>query len=269
LSRAQTVQPVVENRGRGTLVALLASLALHGLGALLLSRMEREAPAPVQKPLELVVVEVEPPKPPPPPEPVKEPEPPKPEPVKVAPKPAPKPPPVQVAEAQKPPPPPSDAPPPPNDTPPPEQPPKPAPLVVGISMSSTSSAGSFAAPVGNTLYGKTADRPTDPDKVQAYSAPKYTPLYQVDQQPRVLVDPKVPYPEEARRAGMEGSVVLAITIDPEGKVVAAKVVKGNLGYGLDEAALKGIRAFHFSPATKNGEPVSTTINFTYTFLLDD
>ncbi|MCI0573165.1 MAG: energy transducer TonB, partial [Myxococcaceae bacterium] len=29
-----------------------------------------------------------------------------------------------------------------------------------------------------------------------------------------------------------------------------------------------IRDFRFSPATKGGEPVSTTMNYTYTFLLD-
>jgi protein TonB len=255
---------VVEPWGRGTLVAVGASLALHAVGALWLAGRERPVAPPPQAPVELMMVEVEAP-PPPPPEPPKAPEPP-PEPVKA--RPAPKPPPVKVAEAEKPPPPPQDAPPPPNDAPPPEPSAKPPPLVVGLSMSSTSSAGTFSAPVGNTVYGKTGTTAQDPSQVKGYSAPKYAPIYQVDAQPQVLEDVRVDYPPEARRAGIEGSVVLAITIDTAGKVVDAKVVKGNLGYGLEEAALEAIRRFRFSAATKGGEKVSTTMNYTYTFLLD-
>jgi protein TonB len=141
------------------------------------------------------------------------------------------------------------------------------PLVVGISMSSTTSAGGFAAPVGNTTYGQVASRATDPKEVKAYSAPKYTPIYQVDSEPRVMSEVKIPYPDEARRAGIEGTVTLSITVDNEGRVVAAKIVKGQ-GYGLDEAALTAIRRFRFKPAVKNGEAVSTEMKYSYTFLLD-
>ena len=78
---------------------------------------------------------------------------------------------------------------------------------------------------------------------------------------------KIPYPEEARRAGIEGTVTLSITIDNEGKAVAAKVLKG-AGYGLDEAALTAIKRFRFKPAIKGGEAVSTEMKYSYTFLLD-
>ncbi len=246
---------------RGALVFLLVSLALHGVGFFALAR-RADRPTPVNpRPVELVMVEVQKP---PPPEPKKE----EPKPPPPKPKPAVKPPPIKVAEAPKPlpPPPPEAAPPPPNDTPPP-QPAKPAPLVVGISMSSTTSAGGFAAPVGNTAYGQVASRATDPKEVKAYSAPKYTPIYQVDSEPRVMSEVKIPYPDEARRAGIEGTVTLSITVDNEGRVVAAKIVKGQ-GYGLDEAALTAIKRFRFKPAVKNGEAVSTEMKYSYTFLLD-
>ncbi|NPC85706.1 TonB family protein, partial [Pyxidicoccus fallax] len=173
---------------------------------------------------------------------------------------------LKVAEAPRPlPPPPVDAPPPPNETPPPAA--KPAPLVVGMTMSSTTSGGSFAAPVGNTLYGRTADRAKAPQEVKAYSAPKYTPIYQVDREPELANEVKIPYPEEARRAGIEGTVTLAITIDNEGRVVAVKVINGP-GYGLNEAARDAIRRFRFKPAIKGGEAVSTEMKYSYTFLLD-
>ncbi|XXF77214.1 TonB family protein [Myxococcaceae bacterium GXIMD 01537] len=247
---------------RAAVLFLLFSLALHGVGLYALGRIADRPASTVQRPVELVMVEVNKPPPPPPPE-EKKPEPPKPPPPK--PRPAIKPPPV-VAEAPKPPP-PQAAPPPPNDTPPPQPPSKPVPLVVGISMSSTTSAGGFAAPVGNTTYGKVDGRAKDPGEVKPYVAPKYVPSYQVDTAPQLASDVRIPYPDEARRAGIEGSVTLSITIDSEGKVVSARLLKGQ-GYGLDEAALAAIKRFRFKPATKNGEPVSTEITYTYTFLLD-
>jgi protein TonB len=240
------------------LVGFMAgSLVLHGVALVVLNTKAVSRPVP-QRPVELVMVEVH--KPPPPAPEVKEE--PKPPPPKVRPV---RPPPVKVAEAPKPlPPPPVDAPPPPNETP---APPKSAPLMVGISMSSTTSAGGFAAPVGNTLYGRTADKAATPKDVKAYSAPKYTPIYQVDSEPQLASEVKIPYPDEARRAGIEGTVTLSITIDNEGRVVAAKVLSGP-GYGLNEAARDAILRFRFKPAIKGGEAVSTEMKYSYTFLLD-
>ena len=208
------------------------------------------------KVVELEMVQVEPPKPPPPKE----------EPKEEKKAPAVKPPPIKVAVVKPPPPPKDEAPPPPNDTPPPETPSKPVPLVVGISMSSTTSSGGFAAPVGNTLYGKSADKAVAPSEVKPYVAARYTPSYQVDSAPEIASEVKIPYPEEARHAEIEGSVLLSIVIDTEGKVVHAKVVSGP-GYGLDDAALKAILRFRFKPAVKNGETVSTEIKYRYTFEL--
>ena len=253
-------------RDRSTAVVgifLLASLVIHGGGFWMLSRMADRPRAEIQRPVELVMVEVQKPPPPPPPEEKKEePKPPPPKPKAV------KPPPIKVAEAPKPqPPPPIEAPPPPNNTPPPEPQAKPPPLVVGMTMSSTTSAGTFAAPVGNTSYGRVDSTAKDPKEVKGYSAPRYTPIYQVDREPTVASEVKIPYPEEARRAGIEGTVTLSITIDNEGKVVSVKVLNGP-GYGLNEAARDAIRRFRFKPAIKGGEAVSTEMKDSYTFLLD-
>jgi len=261
MSQAALDSPLPPRRSSPwALVFVLVSLTAHAVGLFALSRMKERPPPVAQKPVELVMVEVQ--KPPPPPPPKEEPKPP--EPPKV--KPPPKPPPVKVAQAEKPPPPPPEqAPPPPNEPPP--QPTRPVPLVVGISMSSTTSAGGFAAPVGNTAYGKVDSTAKAPTEVKEYAAPKYTPIYQVDSEPKVASEVKIPYPEEARRAGVEGTVTLSITIDPEGKVVAAKIVSGP-GYGLNEAARDAIKRFRFKPAIKGGEAVSTEMKYAYTFLLD-
>jgi periplasmic protein TonB len=250
--------PYLRRRDRTPIVVLAlvgASVLVHlvafqGLSAW--SKLNAVSTAGNQ-PIQVEIVEVAPPPPPPPPPPPVEQ--PKPDP--------PRPPPVKVARAEKPPP---------AATPPPEtsapEPPKPAPpLVIGISMSSTTTAGAFAAPVGNTSYGKIADKAQDASQVHSYRAPRYVPVYQVDREPQVSNEVKIPYPDEARRAAIEGQVVMSVRIGPSGDVLSVKVLSGP-GYGLNEAAATAIRRFKWMPATKNGEPVETEIKYTYTFLLD-
>jgi protein TonB len=79
--------------------------------------------------------------------------------------------------------------------------------------------------------------------------------------------PKIEYPADARRAGVEGQVVLLLRIDAAGAVTAVRVVDAPMD-ALAQAAREGARRFRFSPALRDGEPVETEIRFTYTFLLE-
>src|SRR5262249_36275476 len=153
-------------------------------------------------------------------------------------------------------------PPPPNDTPPPETK-EPPPVVVGLTLRSTTTAGSFDAPVGNTLVGKAPDKATNPANV----APLPVPLYELDSQPTVIGDVRIPYPEDARSRGIEGTVVLSVLVDETGKVRAVKHVSGP-GAGLDQAAAKAVERIRFRPAMRKGQPVPAQITYRYTFLLD-
>jgi len=254
-----------------TVLGVIGSVVLHGL-VLLLIVLAAIAPKRIQEatPIEVAVVETVKPPPPPPPEPPPEEQPPEPEPVKPKPKPQPKlalPPPPKDA----PPPPPDlkeDLPPPPNETPPPDAKPK-APIMIGISMSSTTAAGSFSAPVGNTLYGQAPAVAKDPSEVKPYASPtgRYVPPYKVTKLPKTIHEVKAKYPEEARKLGLEGQVVLRLTVDTAGKVVQAKVIRG-AGNGFDEAALAAVTQFRFEPGTEGDEAVVPEITYTYTFLLD-
>jgi protein TonB len=144
---------------------------------------------------------------------------------------------------------------------------KPPPIVIGVQLSGTSTAGGFAAPVGNSAMGGVAPKAVNPDEVKPYKAPKYVPPGGADSDPVAQDEIKIPYPEEAKKAGIEGTVRLRITVDFEGRVVEVKVLSGP-GYGLDEAAREALKRFKFKPAMKGGEAVSTTITYNYTFLLD-
>lgn len=247
----------------GRLVAGIAgSAAVHGtlVFLLLVGGLTPPKPPPKDETVELTVVDTPPPKPPAPPPPTPEPPKPKPPPrLRVRP-------PPRVKKA-----PPPKLPPPSNQPPPPKAPPKPVPLVTGISMSSTVAEGQgsgMVVGVGNTVYGAPSDTAADPSKVKAYQgADHYVPPERVSTLPEVAHEVKASYPPEARAAGIEGKVRLKLVIDSGGKVVSVKVVSG-LGHGLDQAAAKAMRRFRFKPATVDGQSVSTTIIYTYTFLLD-
>jgi protein TonB len=231
---------------------LLCSVLFHLLSFRLLPTEGRKA-VEMNKPVEMLIVETPPPPPPPKEEPKEEPKP------KV------KAPPPQVRVDAPKPPPKEAAPPPPNQPPPPDA--KPAPLVIGMTLDSTTAAGGFAAPVGNTAYGKTAEKAVDPNTVRAYAAPKYLPPGGADTEPEVLGEVKISYPEEAKKNEIEGTVRLKVSVDAQGVVQEVVVVSGP-GYGLNEAARDAVRRFKFKPATKKGEAVGAVLVYNYTFLLD-
>ncbi len=71
---------------------------------------------------------------------------------------------------------------------------------------------------------------------------------------RFKVEPD--YPEEARRAKYQGTVVLYLEIDPRGTPVHIKVLRG-LDMGLSERAVEAVRKWRFRPGMKDGRPVTT------------
>ena len=80
----------------------------------------------------------------------------------------------------------------------------------------------------------------------------------------LIVDPK--YTDAARKAKINGSVVVAVAINEEGGVDDVKIVRG-LGYGLDQNAMDAARQSKFTPAIKDGKPVPVQINMAMTFKL--
>jgi TonB family protein len=98
--------------------------------------------------------------------------------------------------------------------------------------------------------------PTDYDRV--FSGREVT------QKARVLAKPEPNYPERARKYGITGTVVLRAVFSAEGKVTDIYVVK-KLPHGLTAAAIKAARGIRFSPAVKDGHPVSMYMELQYNF----
>lgn len=85
-------------------------------------------------------------------------------------------------------------------------------------------------------------------------------------EPKKLFEVKPVYPEIARKARIEGVVILECTIDKGGNVKNIKVLRG-LPMGLTEAAVNAVKQWRYEPSTLNGKPVEVLMTVTVTFRL--
>lgn len=77
--------------------------------------------------------------------------------------------------------------------------------------------------------------------------------------------PKPDYPIELACAGISGTTVLAVTIGVHGKPTQVTLVQGSGNERLDKAAMDRVPAWKFKPASRNGQPVSQTIQVPVSF----
>lgn len=89
---------------------------------------------------------------------------------------------------------------------------------------------------------------------------------EVSSKARVLSKPEPQYTEEARKNQITGTVVLRAVFTSGGQVTSIRAVSG-LPFGLTERAIAAARQIKFSPATKDGRPVSMYIQLEYNFNL--
>ncbi|HNB82037.1 MAG TPA: energy transducer TonB, partial [Chitinophagaceae bacterium] len=80
----------------------------------------------------------------------------------------------------------------------------------------------------------------------------------------------IKYTNSAREQGITGKVILSFVVrGADGSITDVKVVRG-LGYGLDEEAIKKVKAMpHWKPARQNGKEVSSTFTLPVDFRLDE
>jgi len=99
-------------------------------------------------------------------------------------------------------------------------------------------------------------------------APASTPVYQSPTTTSIELTykPIPPYTPEARQMKIQGDVVLKVTFSASGEVRVLGIVHG-LGHGLDEQAMRTVKLYRFTPATRNGQPVDLTTNIHITFQL--
>ncbi len=86
--------------------------------------------------------------------------------------------------------------------------------------------------------------------------------------PAKIYHPDPVYTEIARKARIQGIVILETIIDKEGNVTSVKVLKG-LPMGLDQAAVDAVKKWKFEPATTaDGRPVDVIYTLTVNFKMN-
>ncbi len=99
----------------------------------------------------------------------------------------------------------------------------------------------------------------------AIETPDFVP-YDTPPEPIKLMKPV--YPDIAKRAGIEGVVILKLLVDVDGRVLRAEVLK-SLYRPLDEEAVKAARASVFRPAKQRDKPVRVWVSYPVQFTLTD
>jgi periplasmic protein TonB len=83
---------------------------------------------------------------------------------------------------------------------------------------------------------------------------------------RLLYKIEPEYSDEARKAKLQGVVVITAEIDAAGKTRNLQVARP-LGLGLDERAIEAVTRWRFHPALADGRPVASTVTIEVSFRL--
>ena len=91
-------------------------------------------------------------------------------------------------------------------------------------------------------------------------------FFAVEEQPERIKDIAPEYPKAARRAGIEGTVIVRALVSKKGEVEKVEVLKGPKE--LHDAAIKAAIATKFKPAKQNDMPVSCWVAMPFRFVLE-
>lgn len=88
-------------------------------------------------------------------------------------------------------------------------------------------------------------------------------------QARYRDTPRPEYPDEARREGREGRVLLRVLIDDQGEAKAVEITDSSGSDALDQAATSAIKRWLFHPARAGDEPIESWVNIPVDFRLTE
>ncbi|ARA94623.1 energy transducer TonB [Rhodothermaceae bacterium RA] len=113
--------------------------------------------------------------------------------------------------------------------------------------------------------------PPPPPKQEEEEEPEPEIFVIVEQMPELIgglaaIQSKIRYPEIAKKAGVEGRVIVQFIVDEQGNVVDPVVVRG-IGAGCDEEAIRAVQQAKFKPGKQRGKPVRVKMSLPITFKL--
>ncbi len=105
--------------------------------------------------------------------------------------------------------------------------------------------------IGPTTFNE-AELPPPPQEDSVYE------FFMVQQKPQIIKRVLPEYPELARKAGLEGKVIVEIIVGKDGHVKSARVLKSDNEI-FNQAALNAVKHYVFKPAMQNDRPVSVRV----------
>ena len=113
--------------------------------------------------------------------------------------------------------------------------------------------------------------PPPPEEDEEEEEPEPEVFVVVENMPELIgglssIQSKIKYPEIARKAGVEGRVIVQFVVDEQGNVQDPTVVRG-IGAGCDEEALRVVKQAKFEPGKQRGKPVKVKMSLPITFRL--
>ena len=121
-------------------------------------------------------------------------------------------------------------------------------MLVAVSLHLDSTT--LAAPKGQAQVTQETVKISEPDLQAAYKE-----------------NPKPPYPKAAFRVGAEGTVEIAVEINPDGTVAAVKLAQSSGNEWLDQSALDTVKGWRFRSARKDGVLSNSVVRVPITYRL--
>ncbi len=120
-----------------------------------------------------------------------------------------------------------------------------------------------AAEVAATSFDKIDNLPPPPPP----ESDKASKFFAFDEPP-VLIKKVAPrYPELARQAGIDGTVMLRVLVNEKGKVIRVSVLHSDVTPAMDQAAMEAVKKFRFKPARQRMKPVKAFMAIPIVFRL--
>lgn len=139
-----------------------------------------------------------------------------------------------------------------------------------VSAAGQSSAIPAPAPASYLLSSKKQNPPCPPpitDEVTVFDVRKYSPaLGPGIHSPHPLSAPDPEYSEAARKAKLNGDVVIGLAVNEKGGIDDVKVICSS-DRRFEQPALDAVKQWQFAPGTKDGTPVPVQIKVEVSFRL--
>lgn len=136
-------------------------------------------------------------------------------------------------------------------------------FLVAVLLSACATDPEYVVGGDGNLRSMSAAQQAIAAKLAATTAALDPPL---DSPVEILRLPLPPYPEEIRRANIEGDVTLRFMVERDGTVSDAAVL-GSPSPMLAEVSLHTVRQWRFKPMKRNGEAIRVPVEQTFSFKL--